>query len=212
MRIARPLYVTVAAAAAAILSATTASAQPAPQAHASASAGGTVDREHALVGYFGYDGEETYTSPLLDASDPKAKDPANWVPRSLVDGARGTRSQPPKPDTFLCTLWVGEVVANGLYDVKAGTSQDCSGSFRTQWTQAQFAEDNGGWHRVTGSIVGPSTSGQHNDTTFGMACNQPPQTGRHKLRLEARGYAVDADGTQVRGTLLYGKSSSWTCI
>ncbi|GGP92289.1 hypothetical protein [Streptomyces melanogenes] len=45
-----------------------------------------------------------------------------------------------------------------------------------------------------------------------MACNRPPQTGRHKYRLEARGYAIANDGTEVRGTLLYGKASSWTCV
>lgn len=210
MRIARSVAITAAAAAAALLSVTTASAQPAPLQPASASAGADMNRSHAVVVHFGYDGHQSFSSPVLDGADPTAADPVNWLPKPLVNSV--TNSSAAAPDSFLCTLWVGEVVANGLYDVKGGTSQDCSGGFRTQWTHGQFAEDNGGWHRVTGSIVGPRTSGQHNDTTFGMACNRPPQTGRHKYRLEARGYAIANDGTEVRGSLLYGKASSWTCV
>ncbi|WP_167161189.1 hypothetical protein [Streptomyces sp. MBT27] len=105
---------------------------------------------------------------------------------------------------------MGEVVPNNLIDLKAGTSEDCSGSFRTQWTQGQFANDKGGWGRITNSLIGPQTSGQHNDTTFFL--NGSGSGGRHNYRLEARGYAMAQDDTQVRGTLLYGKASSWTCI
>ncbi|MFE3991595.1 hypothetical protein ACFXPW_07840 [Streptomyces goshikiensis] len=61
-------------------------------------------------------------------------------------------------------------------------------------------------------MVGPRTSRQHDDTTFAVYCNNPPKTGRHNYRLEARGYAIANDGTEVSGYLQYGKASSWTCV
>ncbi|MER8098324.1 hypothetical protein [Streptomyces goshikiensis] len=212
MRFTRTLATAAAVAAATVLSITTATAQPGPTQSGSVSAGAPVDRQHASVMHFGYDGKKTYTSPVLDAADPKANDAANWLPKALVSEARSSGSQIASGTSFLCTLWVGEVVADGLDGIKGGTSEDCSGGFRTQWTNAQFAEDNGGWHRVTGSMVGPRTSRQHNDTTFAVYCNNPPKTGRHHYRLEARGYAIANDGTEVSGYLQYGKASSWTCV
>ncbi|CAL2072448.1 protein of unknown function [Streptomyces murinus] len=86
---------------------------------------------------------------VLDASEPGASDPKNWLPAALINTAVGRAT-----GSFVCTLWVGEVKAHGLHDVIAGTHQTCTGSFRTQWTQAQFASERGGWHRITDSIIG----------------------------------------------------------
>ncbi len=112
---------------------------------------------------------------------------------------------------LLCTLYVGGVVPWNLSNLQAGTSEDCSGGFQYQWTNGQFADDIGGWHRITGSIQGPIVYGAHNDTTFFYQCNSNPNWGQYDYRLEARGYAVASDGTQVSGYLEYGNSSKWTC-
>ncbi|MEV0638018.1 hypothetical protein AB0I77_24355 [Streptomyces sp. NPDC050619] len=172
------------------------------------SEGAEVDQTTAELVHFGYDGEQVYNSPVLDGADPKAQDPANWLPDSLVNESQRALAA---GDSFICTLWVGQVVAHTTGSDKGGTSQDCTGSFRTQWTNGQFATDNGGWHRVTGSIVGPRTSKQNNDTTFYVNCKSPVPSDR-KHRLEARGYAIAKDGTEVRGDLLYGKAKSRRCL
>ncbi|RSS42180.1 hypothetical protein EF912_30830 [Streptomyces sp. WAC07061] len=179
-----------------------------PEGVASAAVG-EFDRTQADVIHFGYDGTKKFVSPVLDGADPKSHNPANWLPKSLVTQAKSAAAA--AAPGLVCTLWVGKVVPNTPGSDKAGTSQDCTGSFRTQWTQAQFATDNGGWHRVTGSIVGPRTSGQHNDTTFYANC-QDPLPGDRGHRLEARGYAIAADGVQVSGDLLYGKSFYHRCM
>ncbi|MFF3691594.1 hypothetical protein [Streptomyces sp. NPDC002187] len=174
-----------------------------------ATAGGSIDLDTATVSHFGYDGEQTFTSPALQASEPAANDPKNWLPSDLINS---TQAAAPPRDSFVCTIWVGGVVADGLRDIKAGTHQTCTGSFRTQWTQAQFASQKGGWHRITNSIIGPRTSGQINDTTFTVGCNSPSRDGRQNYRLEGRGYAIATNGVQVRGNLHYGDASKWTCV
>ncbi|MGM9440312.1 hypothetical protein ACTAF0_08320 [Streptomyces murinus] len=154
-----------------------------------------------------YDGQHAFTSPVLDASEPGASDPKNWLPAGLINTAVGRAT-----GGFVCTLWVGEVKAHGLHDVIAGTHQTCTGSFRTQWTQAQFASERGGWHRITDSIIGEKVSHQINDTTFTVGCRTHPKYGRQNYRLEGRGYAIATNGVEVKGFLQYGKPSKWTCM
>ncbi|MET8752004.1 hypothetical protein ABZW32_18160 [Streptomyces sp. NPDC004667] len=198
---------------------------PAPSADAKAAtspAGATARPTTGKVVHFGYDGAgNTYQSPTLDLSDPKAKDPANYLPKKLVDSARAAEAaktsgtaaaQPNAAAALLCTLYVGGLRDWNLGDLQGTTNQDCSGSFRVQHTNGQFAWNNGGWSRITGSIVGPQTTGQHNDTVFMVWCNHPAGYGRKSYRLEARGYATASDGTPVNGYLQYGGSSTWTCL
>ncbi|GHH27298.1 hypothetical protein GCM10018780_82180 [Streptomyces lanatus] len=64
---------------------------------------------------------------------------------------------------------------------------------------------------MTGSIVRPRTSRQSNDTTFYVNCKDSVPSHR-KHRLEARGYAIANDGTEVRGNLLYVKAKSRRCL
>ncbi|MEU6482939.1 hypothetical protein [Streptomyces sp. NPDC046887] len=202
----------------ALTAATTAIAAPATAADDSAAVrlpitaspeGGTIDLDTATVSHFGYDGERAFNSPSVKATHPKAADPAHWLPVGLIASAR---TAAPARDGFVCTIWVGEVVADGLRDIKAGTHQTCTGSFRTQWTQAQFASQKGGWHRITNSIIGPRTSRQINDTTFVVSCRANPRDGRQNYRLEGRGYAIATNGVEVKGNLHYGRASRWTCL
>lgn len=113
---------------------------------------------------------------------------------------------------LLCTIFVDRTKPLSLDSLQAVTNQDCTGSFRSQWTQAQFANDKGGWHRVTGSIVGPRTTGSNNDTVFWMNCRLNPVDGRRNYRLEARGYAIASNGVQVSGALQYGRADAWVCL
>nr|WP_202525834.1 hypothetical protein [Streptomyces sp. SID4926] len=173
--------------------------------------GGRIKKtaDTAIV-HFGYDGKgKAFTSGVLDGADPKAADPANYLPKKLVNAARTQRAgQRP----LVCSLFVDKVTAHGLQHLKGITNQDCSGGFRNQWTQTQFAEDSGGkgWHRITGSIRGKVRTTAKNDSTFGLTCNKRPKK-QHPYRLEARGYATADDGTKVKGYLEYGKDSKWKC-
>ncbi|WP_371681484.1 hypothetical protein [Streptomyces sp. NBC_01276] len=200
-------------------------ATPAPSADASAKTApaGTARPTTGAVMHYGYDGAgNTYQSATLDLSDPRAKDPANYLPKKLVDSARAIEAAKTSGKTatpaanaagaFLCTLYVGGLRDWNLGDLQGTTNQDCSGSFRVQHTNGQFAWDNGGWARFTGSVVGPETTAQHNDTIFMVWCNHPAGYGQKPYRLEARGYATATDGTQVKGYLQYGGSSKWTCL
>ncbi|MFD3808160.1 hypothetical protein ACFWTC_32260 [Streptomyces sp. NPDC058619] len=171
-------------------------------------AGSDVDLSTATVSHFGYDGSQTFSSPVMNADTPGAAEPSNWLPARLTSSVKTAAA----PGGFVCTIWVGGVVADGLRDIKAGTHQTCTGSFRTQWTQAQFASEKGGWHRITNSIIGPRSSQQINDTTFSVGCKSNPKDGRQNYRLEGRGYAIATNGVQVRGDLHYGKASKWTCV
>ncbi|WP_392896101.1 hypothetical protein [Streptomyces sp. LN699] len=205
------------------MSAGATAAAPTPSADAMASAAPTSTGKPVTgkVVHFGYDGAgRTYQSPTLDLSDPKAQDPANFIPKSLVDAARTAEAAktgkaaaaPNGTAALLCTLYVGGLRDWNLGDLQGTTNQDCSGSFVNQHTNGQFAWNNGGWARITGSIVGPYTSAQHNDTIFMVWCSHPASYGQKSYRLEARGYATATDGTNVSGYLQYGGSSKWTCL
>ncbi len=169
------------------------------------SEGGKLDLSTTTVSHFGYDGTQEYTSPVMNASDPGAADPANWLP-GIVTGPTKT------PGSFVCSAWVGRVIIDaGSDNIKAGTHQTCTVSFRTHWTNGQFAHnpDGAGWRRFTASASGPRKTGQLNDTTFRLRCRHRFHDDQH--RLEARGYAIATAGVQVRGNLLYGRPDWMYC-
>ncbi|MEV7177786.1 hypothetical protein [Kitasatospora sp. NPDC093679] len=195
--------------------ATSASAEPASLRPAVA-AGAQIDLTDAKVSYFGYDGKDTFKSPVIDGSDAKAADPSYWLPKSLVSNATAgktpTANTPEQPSAvgFYCTLWVGKTILSGGR-LEAGTHQTCTGAFHDQYTVAAFDRSSWtGWRSMTSSGTGPSSNNQVNDSTFRVGCNTGG--GTYDYRLWGNGMAYSSEtGKLVAGDTLYGEKGRYTC-
>ncbi|MFJ1796827.1 hypothetical protein [Kitasatospora griseola] len=180
---------------------------------ATVTSGSPVDHANATVVHFGYDGKNTYQSPILDGADPKAADPANWLPGTLAAtaGAGKNTAAPAQPSAvgFVCSLWVGKVILTGT--LEAGTEQTCTGAFSEQYTVAWFERSSwSGWRSMTTSGTGPATGNQVNDSTFRVSCNTGGGTYDYRLRGTPMARSSE-DGRLVAGPTLTGETGRYTC-